>query len=272
MLQAVIGQDDEDAVRAESVDGGGQDALERLQLTVHLDAQRLERPGGRVAAGAPGGCGDGVADDGREFGGRADGAGGDDGAGDPAGEALLPQHAQDACQLGLVVAVDDVGGRAGGIRPHAHVERPVVAVREAALRLVDVHRRDAEVEQDGRHGVDAGAVEHLVEGVETGLVELVGDGVAELVEDRGCERVGCGVAVDADEVGAAVACGAGREDRSGVAAGAQRRVDVDALWGAGQQLHAPITQDGHVRGVVGHVVGRRHAAPPSAKRSAAPSW
>ena len=77
---------------------------------------------------------------------------------DLAREALLAVAAEDRRELALVPLVHDVlrAEVAGGI--HAHVERRVDRVREAALGPVDLHARDAEVEQD-RVGLDAVAGE-----------------------------------------------------------------------------------------------------------------
>ena len=46
------------------------------------------------------------------------------------------------------VGVEDVGGGGAGRRVHAHVEGRVLRVGEAAVRLVELHRGDAEVEED----------------------------------------------------------------------------------------------------------------------------
>ena len=67
--------------------------------------------------------------------------------------ALLAVAAEDQRQLALVGLVDELPRRELGRRVHAHVERRVGRVREAALRPVELHRRDAEVEQD-RVGLD----------------------------------------------------------------------------------------------------------------------
>ena len=50
-------------------------------------------------------------------------------------------------EIALRCGVHQIGG-AHAFPAHAHVERSVVAEREAALRLVELHRRDAEIEQD----------------------------------------------------------------------------------------------------------------------------
>ena len=73
--------------------------------------------------------------------------------------ALLAVAAEDVGELPLARLVDDIGrGQVGG-GIHAHVERRVGGVGEAALGPVELHRRDAEVEQDrvGAHAVRARA-------------------------------------------------------------------------------------------------------------------
>ena len=72
----------------------------------------------------------------------------DDRARDGRGEPLLAVAAEDRDELPLVPGVDDRGGGRLRGRVHAHVERRVGRVGEAALGPVDLHRRDPEVEQD----------------------------------------------------------------------------------------------------------------------------
>ena len=67
-----------------------------VELLVHRDADGLERALGGVAAGAAGRRGDGVADELGQLGGGGHRAGGDDGPGDAAGEALVAEGAQEA--------------------------------------------------------------------------------------------------------------------------------------------------------------------------------
>ena len=62
--------------------------------------------------------------------------------------ALLAEALEDQRELALVGLVHELARRELGRGVHAHVERRVGGVREAALRPVELHRRDAEVEQD----------------------------------------------------------------------------------------------------------------------------
>ena len=89
--------------------------------------------------------------------GRLDRAAADDLARHRAGAALLAELAQHARDPLLGPLVDDLGGRQLLLGVHAHVERRVVGVGEAALPVVHLHRGHAEVEDDavGPHALAA---------------------------------------------------------------------------------------------------------------------
>src|SRR5579885_207787 len=71
-----------------------------------------------------------------------------DGPRDLARVALLAEAVEDVGELALARLVHQVLCRQIGAGIHAHVERRVDRVREAALGPVELHRRDAEVEED----------------------------------------------------------------------------------------------------------------------------
>src|SRR5690242_9011534 len=89
----------------------------------------------------------------------------DDRTRDLARVALLAVVLEDPRQLALAFLVDELAGRELGGRVHAHVERRVGRVREAALGPVDLHRGDSEVEQDrvGAYVVRRELLEHIRE-------------------------------------------------------------------------------------------------------------
>ena len=71
---------------------------------------------------------------------------------DPLGLLLLAVRPQDPDELARRVGVEDLGGADAGRLVHAHVERGVLGVGEAAVGLVELHGGDAEVEE---HALDA---------------------------------------------------------------------------------------------------------------------
>ncbi len=119
-----------------------------VQFLVDRDAQRLKRPRGRMdfADSCRRGAGDDFAPAGRGQNRRL-GALGDDGAGDSPRGALLAIKIKDVGERLRLQFIDQIGGAAPGPL-HAHVERPVEAEGKAALRLVELHRRHADVERD----------------------------------------------------------------------------------------------------------------------------
>ena len=71
----------------------------------------------------------------------------DDRARDRTRVALFAQRGDDGGEIALAGARDDVG-RARAVAPHAHVERAVEPERKSARGLVELHRRNAEIEHD----------------------------------------------------------------------------------------------------------------------------
>ena len=118
---------------------------------------------------------------------------------------------------------------------HAHVEGRVEAQREAARRLVELHRRNADVEHDAVHGVDAETLGDLVEIAEARLDELKPP--AGRSGERGAGPNGRRVAIERDHARAAV------EQRARIAAGAERAVDVEAAGARIERLHRLLEQD-----------------------------
>ena len=125
--------------------------FERAELVVDRDPQRLEDTLGGMAVAEAGGRRDRLLDRVGEVGRpleRPLGAAADDRPRDLPRVALLAEALEDQRELALVGLVHELARRELGRGVHAHVERRVGGVREAALRPVELHRRDAEVEQD----------------------------------------------------------------------------------------------------------------------------
>ena len=119
-----------------------------------------------------------------------------DRARDIAREAFLAERLDDEREIALRGGIHQIG-RARAVTAHAHVERAVIAEREAALGLIELHRRDAEIEQD--------AVDRLVSEAVRDVLEI-GEAIFDerqpsfgLLHQREAARDSVAVAVDADD-------------------------------------------------------------------------
>jgi hypothetical protein len=155
-------------------------------------------------------------------------------------EALLAIATEDRRQLALVPLVDDLARAQLARRIHPHVEGRVDCIREAALGTVDLHARDAEVEED-RIGLDAVRAELREDDGELASQEagLHPCFTLEALEERAHGRI----AVDGDEPPPALEVGG---EQARVSARAEGRVD-DGLAGAhGEQPSHLAREDGDV--------------------------
>ncbi len=122
------------------------------QLLIEIEAERLEGPRRRVL-GLIVPAAKHAGDDVGKLAGPGDGGfcpARHDGADDGAGALLLAEGGEDGGKIALRQSVDEIAcGQTLGA--HAHVEGTVLGEGEAALRLIELHGRDAEVE---RHAVD----------------------------------------------------------------------------------------------------------------------
>ena len=165
ILERMEGDDGQPTVGTEQLERCRQRALEGAELVVDLDPERLEHPLRRMTLAEPGRRRHRLLDRLDEVAGAGErllGAAPDDRPRDRARVALLAVTAEDLGQPPLVRLVHDVARGALGGRIHPHVERRVGGIREPALRPVELHRRDAEVEQDGirAHAVRREPVDH----------------------------------------------------------------------------------------------------------------
>ncbi len=98
---------------------------------------------------------------------------------------------------GCAIRVDDVG-RSELLNPiHAHVERSLFAIREAAPRRVEVHRGDPEVVEDAVDGPPVRPADDPFELIEVSLDEP--DALPEAGESLACDVESRLVSVDAEE-------------------------------------------------------------------------
>src|SRR5829696_6682489 len=151
VLERVEADHREPAAGAEHLEGGGERVLELAQLVVDGNSQRLEDPLGRMPVAEARRRGDRGPDDLDELArplDRPPAALASDRPRDLARVPLFAVALADLREVALAPFVDDLARRDRVARVHAHVERRVDGVREAALRPVELHRRHAEVEQD----------------------------------------------------------------------------------------------------------------------------
>ncbi len=156
-------------------------------------------------------------------------------------ETLLAERGDDGGKIAVGGGVDEIGG-AKTLAAHAHVERTVVAEREPAFRLIELHRRDAEIEQDA---VDRAMAETLRDMFEIGeAVFHQGEPALRLLDQSEALGHRIAVAVDADDARAAHI-----QDAARVPAGAERAVDGDAAIARRQKLQ-------HLAGKHGNMTGQ----------------
>ena len=148
------GDDGETAAGLQMVDRGLHALADSAELIVDGDADGLEAALGRMLLFPEGAGRHGRADDIDELERRFDGTVGPhalDGGGDLRGVALLAVFVEDGFEFFARPVVDDLIGGQRLLAVHAHVERRVGHVGKAALRVVELRRRNAQIEQ---HPVD----------------------------------------------------------------------------------------------------------------------
>src|SRR5215831_17039594 len=148
VFQRMKRDDDETGAWLKHVLGGGEPAHKFGKLFVDEDTQRLKRACGRMDRAVV--CTHDPRDNVRERARGADNvvvAGFDNRARDRPRMPLLAERGDDGGEIAFAGASDDVS-RARAVAPHPHVERAVEPERKTALRLVELHRRHAEIEND----------------------------------------------------------------------------------------------------------------------------
>src|SRR5262249_438715 len=149
VLEAVEGDHGHAPAAPQAARDGEQGRAQAFELPVDADAQRLEGARGRVEAVAARGT-HGAADDRPQLaraGDRSALPSGQDGPRDAAGEALLAELVDEIGELFRGKPVDQVGRSLAAAAIHAHVEGAFPAEAEAPLRVVELLRAHAEVEQ-----------------------------------------------------------------------------------------------------------------------------
>ncbi len=252
------GHHDQPPARLERAFRRFETAQQLAEFVVDGDAQRLKRAGrGMRRLARPGGrdAGDHVGQLARRDVGRAH-AVGDDGAGDAPRRALLAEIIEDVGDRLFVVFAQDVGGAAPNAF-HAHVERRVLAEREAAGGLVELHRGYADVENDAVERLGAEAARDRVEIAEASLDQPQ---AARRRRDEILARGDGGrIAIEGDDARAAL------DERAGITAGPESAVEIDAAGANPQRVQRLGAQHGNVAGGSAGGGDLRAARPPHSR-------
>ena len=159
---------------------------------------------------------------------------GDDGARDPARSALLAEMKQNVGDRRFIFVAQDVGCRTAA-SSHAHVERRIEAQREAARRLVELHRRNADVEHDAVHSLSAEPFGDQVEFAKARFHKRKPAAGRSLKRFAGPNSRR--VAIERDHTRATI------EERAGIATGAKRAIDIEAATARIERLDGLFQHD-----------------------------
>ena len=150
-----------------------------------------------------------------------------------------PKQIEDIGEILLVGRVDDVGG-ARAFPAHAHVERSVLPEREASIGFVELHGRDADIQNNAVETRNPRRVGNLAEGSEACLVQREARVVGG--QRRRC-RNGAWVAIEPQNPGSR-----NGEDRPAVPTGAERSVEIHAASARRQGCDSLLAEHGNVPG------------------------
>ncbi|MNN24592.1 hypothetical protein D3C81_1380300 [compost metagenome] len=220
VFQRMEGDDDQTAAGRQRGLGGFQTALQLTQFVVDGDTQGLEHAGRGVDRRAAT-TAQGLFDHLGQIQGAAErllDAAAQDGGGHPTRLTLVAVLLEDMGQRPVIPSVDEIGGGRPRVA-HPHIQRPVAHEGEAALGLIQLHGRDANIEDSAVQLSLAALGEGLGQAREGGADQLElariggGDGVGVRLNRR--------VAVQTDDLGPAI------QNSASVAASAEGGVDDD---------------------------------------------
>ena len=224
----MVAEDHEPAAGPEQVEGGREAGLERLELLVDRDAQRLEDPGRGVGPARLARIGRrDLLDQGGKSLGRVDRRGParvDDRPGDPRRLRLLAVATEERGQLGGVERRQQGRGGDAAAGVEAHVERPAGAEPEPAVGVGQLVAGKPEVEEAAVDGLESrfGRDGREVLEVRPAQDEAVAEACSEATVRSGDGRP---IGIEAEEAAIRV----GRlQDPLGVPTAAQGGVDLKA--------------------------------------------
>lgn len=219
----MVGLDHQTAADRKMVRGLRECVGEFVQFAVDFDAQRLEHPFRRIASRAVR-FGHDMVDETVQLAGcrqRLLPTFLHDGVGDLTSETLLAVRFEDVDQIALIVLRKHLG-RGEILRDvHTHVQRSVMGIREAAIRLVNLQAGKPQIHENRLNRVHAEIVEDLAEFIERRMNRSEPVVQTFLAHPLCGERQRFAVTVDADQTG----FGSGFEEGARVACQAQGAID-----------------------------------------------
>jgi hypothetical protein len=158
--------------------------------------------------------------------------------------SIVTDHLGD---LALIGALEKLRSGLAAAGVHAHVQRRIEAKTEAARRLVDLRRTDAQIEQHAVHAGDAARLQTLAHRGEAGVL----DREARIVDALGpLQRRAHGLRVLVERH-QPPAVRQPRQQHARMPATTERAVDVGAVRVADQRVDRFVQQDGDVRTCAG---------------------
>ena len=200
VLAGVEGEDGDASAGFQALREVAEEGVECAEFIVHRDPQRLEDAADGVfhlRGLEPWLSSEGDADRIRESA-RAGGAGAEEGAGEERGVGLVGVFGEKLRELRLGERREQRGGGLAALGVHPQVERAVLLEGETARGIIDLHRGDAEVGEDGVRAADRR--EHLGEACEVlAMHDERSTGEAECTQPRFAFREFDGIDIEADE-------------------------------------------------------------------------
>ena len=188
--------------------------MKDCEFTVDGDAERL-KGSTRWMLPAARGCRDGIRNARRKVSGRGERTILDDRSCDATGMPFFSEVAEDAGEVVDGGVVDEFCGRARGIGTHSHVQWTGTVIGEPSGALVELVRRNTEIDNDGIDGVrNPGPLDNCGK-----VREVVTDDGESWIVERLCDSIR--VAVDTDNASICKAV----KDCTAMPSPAERRVD-----------------------------------------------
>ena len=242
------GNDRDAPARLQPAEDGVEEPFQFADLVVDRHAQRLKRARGGVVPGLGPPCRRiGALHKSRQFPGGFDGLAHPrlhDGPRDTPGLRIFPVAFDDVLQILKLGPIHKAAHRQFlGITVHAHIEGPIGVEAETAFRRIDLERRDADVDESPVDGIPADPVQRRFEFTVAGVHEM--DAIPERSQTDTRKLKGLRVPVQTAQKALAARA---LHDGKGMAAHADRAVEIAPARFWGQRVHRFVQQYGNVYG------------------------